>query len=188
MTSITLLPAVHTAIAQMGALFVDGAFSQGSGETLKVIDPATEDVIATFPEATADQVDIAVQSADAAYRDRRWSGLRPADRERILLRFAELVERDGELLAQLEMLNQGKSIMIARMVDVGASVEYMRYIAGLATKITGLTLDMSIPIIPGGRYHAYTREEPVGVVAAIAPWNFPMMIALWKVMPALAAT
>ena len=71
--------------------------------------------------------------------------------------------------------------------NVGASVEYMRYIAGLATKITGLTLDMSIPIIPGGRYHAYTREEPVGVVAAIAPWNFPMMIALWKVMPALAA-
>jgi phenylacetaldehyde dehydrogenase len=90
-------------------------------------------------------------------------------------------------LAQLETWNQGKSIAIARAVDVGASVEYMRYVAGLATKITGLTLDLSIPMIPGGRYHAYTRQEPVGVVAAIAPWNFPMMIALWKVMPALAA-
>ncbi|MBT2189269.1 aldehyde dehydrogenase family protein [Sphingobium nicotianae] len=187
MTSVSLLPAVESVFGRIGSLFIDGAFSAGAGEALKIIDPATEDVIAALPEATGSQVDAAVASADAAFRDKRWSGLRPADRERILFRFAELVERDGEVLAQLETLNQGKSINIARMVDVGASVEYMRYIAGLATKITGLTLDMSIPIIPGGRYHAYTRAEPVGVVAAIAPWNFPMMIALWKVMPALAA-
>lgn len=187
MTSISVLPAVESAIGRIGSVFIDGVFASGEGEVLKIIDPATEHVVATLPEATAAQVCTAVASADQAFRDKRWSGLRPADRERILLRFAELVERDGEMLAQLETLNQGKSIAIARMVDVGASIEYMRYVAGLATKLTGLTLDMSIPIIPGGRYHAYTRAEPVGVVAAIAPWNFPMMIALWKVMPALAS-
>jgi phenylacetaldehyde dehydrogenase len=187
MTSVSLLPEVESFVSRIGSLFVDGAFSPGAGDPLNLIDPATEKVITTLPEATPAQVDTAVASADAAFRDKRWSGLRPADRERILLRFTELVERDAEQLAQLETWNQGKSIAIARMVDVGASVEYMRYVAGLATKITGLTLDMSIPIIPGRRYHAYTRAEPVGVVAAIAPWNFPMMIALWKVMPALAA-
>lgn len=187
MASISLSAAASDFAARATALFVEGAPAGGGGEPLTLVDPATEEKIASFPEATPGDVDAAVASAAKAFGDRRWSGLRPADRERILLRFAELVEQNGEQLAQLETWNQGKSIAIARAVDVGASVEYMRYVAGLATKITGLTLDLSIPIVPGGRYHAYTRAEPVGVVAAIAPWNFPMMIALWKVMPALAA-
>jgi phenylacetaldehyde dehydrogenase len=187
MTSINLSAEVRSFAASASALFVDGALAAGSGDALTLVDPATEETIAAFPEATAADVDTAVATAARAFRDRRWSSLRPADRERILMRFTDLVEQNGEELAQLETWNQGKSIAIARAVDVGASVEYMRYIAGLATKITGLTLDLSIPIVPGGRYHAYTRPEPVGVVAAIAPWNFPMMIALWKVLPALAA-
>lgn len=187
MAGISLLPRVSEFAANAAALFVDGVLSSGTGEMLTLVDPATEQTIASFPEATPPEVDAAVVSAEKAFRDGRWSGLRPADRERMLLRFADLVEQNGEDLAQLETWNQGKSIAIARAVDVGASVEYMRYVAGLATKVTGLTLDLSIPILPGGRYHAYTRAEPVGVVAAIAPWNFPMMIALWKVMPALAA-
>ena len=187
MASIGLLPEVESFAARATALFVDGKAASASGEPLTLVDPASEEAIAAFPEARAREVDHAVASATSAFRDRRWSALRPADRERILLRFADLVEQNGEMLAQLETWNQGKSIAIARAVDVGASVEYMRYVAGLATKITGLTLDLSIPIVPGGRYHAYTKPEPVGVVAAIAPWNFPMMIALWKVMPALAA-
>lgn len=187
MAGITLSAEVKAFAAQASALFVNGSLAAGAGEPLTLVDPATEEAIASFAEASPGNVDTAVASASQAFSDRRWSGLRPADRERILLRFADLVEQNGEELAQLETWNQGKSIAIARAVDVGASVEYMRYIAGLATKITGLTLDLSIPIVPGGRYHAYTRAEPVGVVAAIAPWNFPMMIALWKVMPALAA-
>lgn len=187
MASITLSADVRTFAVGASALFVDGAAKAGAGEALTLVDPASEDAIAVFPEASAEDVATAVASAAEAFHDRRWSELRPADRERVLLRFAELVEQNGEQLAQLETWSQGKSIMIARAVDVGASVEYMRYVAGLATKISGLTLDLSIPIVPGARYHAYTRPEPVGVVAAIAPWNFPMMIALWKVMPALAA-
>jgi phenylacetaldehyde dehydrogenase len=187
MSGINLSPRVRDFAASAAGLFVDGRLAPATGEPLTLIDPATEEPITGFAEATPAEVEVAVASADRAFRDRRWSGLRPADRERILLRFADLVEQNGEELAQLETWNQGKSIAIARAVDVGASVEYMRYVAGLATKMTGLTLDLSIPIVPGGRYHAYTRVEPVGVVAAIAPWNFPMMIALWKVMPALAA-
>ena len=76
---------------------------------------------------------------------------------------------------------------MSRAIEVGASVEYVRYMAGWATKITGQTLDVSIPFPPGARYTAYTRKEPVGVVAAIVPWNFPLMIAVWKLIPALAA-
>ncbi|KRA84205.1 aldehyde dehydrogenase family protein [Altererythrobacter sp. Root672] len=187
MPGISLSAEVRQFASAPSALFIDGVFARGSGDPLTLLDPATEEAIARFPEASPADVERVVASADQAFRDRRWTGLRPADRERILLQFANLVEQHGEELAQLETWNQGKSIAIARAVDVGASVEYMRYIAGLATKTTGLTLDLSIPVVPGGRYHAYTRPEPVGVVAAIAPWNFPMMIALWKVMPALAA-
>jgi phenylacetaldehyde dehydrogenase len=187
MPNISLSPETRSFAARAAALFVDGRFASSAGDALGVTDPATEEHIVEFPEAGPKDVVRAVDATAEAFRDRRWSGLRPADRERILLRFADLVEQHGEQLAQLESWNQGKSIAIARAVDVGASVEYMRYIAGLATKITGLSLDLSIPMIPAGRYHAYTRPEPVGVVAAIAPWNFPMMIALWKVMPALAA-
>lgn len=187
MANIDLLPAVRAFPATLAGAFVDGAAIVGGGTPIDIVDPASEDVIASIAEADTDVVDRAVRSADAAFRDGRWRTLRPAERERILLRFADLVERDGEMLAQLESWNQGKSINIARAIDVGASVEYMRYVAGLATKVTGLTLDLSIPIVPGQRYHAYTRAEAVGVVAAIAPWNFSVMIALWKVMPSLAA-
>ncbi|MBN3727470.1 aldehyde dehydrogenase family protein, partial [Burkholderia sp. Ac-20379] len=118
---------------------------------------------------------------------RVWRGLRPADRERILLRLADTIEAHGEELAQLETLNQGKSIHVARAIEVGATVEYVRYMAGWATKLGGETLDVSIPFPPGARYTAYTRLEPVGVVAGIVPWNFPLMIAVWKLIPALAA-
>ncbi len=187
MARIDLLPEVRAFPTTLTGAFIDGSAFAGGGASIEVIDPANEEVIATIAEADLRVVDRAVRNADAAFRDGRWRTMRPADRERILLRFADLVERDGEMLAQLESWNQGKSIHIARAVDVGASVEYMRYVAGLATKVTGLTLDLSIPIVPGQRYHAYTRPEPVGVVAAIAPWNFSLMIALWKVMPSLAA-
>ncbi|MEN2792965.1 aldehyde dehydrogenase family protein [Sphingomonas oligophenolica] len=169
------------------AIIIDGkrVASDGSA-TLPVYDPSSGRVIATAIDATATDVDRAVRSADAAFRDGRWRHMRPADRERVLLKFADLVVEKGEVYAQLETLEQGKSIAISRMFEVGASSDWMRYAAGLATKISGRTFDTSLP---GGPQHwtTYTRREPIGVVAGIAPWNFPMMIALWKVMPALAA-
>ena len=185
---VSLDPSVLAFAACRHGHFVDGAPVPSTGDTrIEVFDPATGEVIATIADATPADVDRAVASAKTAFDTGVWRGLPPSERERILLRFASLVEANGEQLAQLETLNQGKSINIARMVDVGAGLGFMRYYAGLATKHNGQALDVSIAMPPGARYTAFTRHEPVGVVAGIAPWNFPMMIGLWKVMPALAA-
>ncbi|SDT92952.1 aldehyde dehydrogenase family protein [Geopseudomonas guangdongensis] len=188
-------PALIEPLAQVSAFlqrrhtsFVDGApLAEHAGERVEVYNPASGAPLSELLMAGAAEVELALDSAQRAFRSGVWSGLRPADRERILLRFAEVVEAHGEELAQLETLNQGKSIHIARAIEVGASVEYMRYMAGWATKIEGQTLDVSIPIPPGTRYNAYTRREPAGVVVGIVPWNFPLMIAIWKIVPALAA-
>lgn len=184
---IPVLPAVTAFLGREHGLFIDGrTVPAQSGDRQAVYGPATGEVIAHVADGDAGDVDRAVQSAHAAFRSGAWTGLRPAERERILLRFADVVEAHAEELAQLETLNQGKSINLSRMIEVGASIEYMRYMAGWATKIEGQTLDVSIPVPPGTRYTAYTRREPVGVVAGIVPWNFPLMIAIWKVLPALA--
>lgn len=181
-------PDVTAFLSRPHGLFIDGEQQASEAEDrLQVFNPATGKTIASVPNATPGDVDKAVRSAHAAFVDGRWRKLRPADRERLLLRFADLVERESEALAQLETLEQGKSIAIARAVALGSGIDYMRYAAGLATKLTGMTLDLSIPAPPGVNFTAYTRREPVGVVAGIAPWNFPLTIALWKVMPALAA-
>ena len=145
--------------------------------------PATGERLATVADADARR---RPRGRQRAFDTRVWGGLRPADRERILLKLADLIEADAETLAQLGNAEPGKSIHVSRAIEVGASVEYVRYMAGWATKITGQTLDVSIPF-PPARYTAYTRKEPVGVVAAIVPWNFPLMIAVWKLIPALAA-
>lgn len=169
-------------------LYIDGRWTPSTGSTrLPVHDPATGSKIAEVVNATREDVDAAVQAAQRAFRDGRWSRLLPGERERILLRFADLVEAHTEELAQLETLEQGKGISVARMFELGSSVSWMRYTAGLATKITGRTFDVSIPLPPGARYTASTRRQPLGVVAGIVPWNFPLMIAVWKIMPALAA-
>jgi phenylacetaldehyde dehydrogenase len=157
-----------------------------SGATLPVYDPASGSEIARVPAGGAADVDLAVVAARTAL-DGTWSRLRPADRERLLFRLADLIEANGEELAQLETANNGQSIGIAHAVEVGASVEHLRYTAGWATKIYGQTFDVSIPIPPGTRYQTMTRKEPVGVVGAIVPWNFPLLMAVWKIAPALAA-
>lgn len=183
----TIEPKVSEFLSLDPAIFIDGdRVASERSATLPVYDPSSGRVIADAVDATAGDVDRAVRSADAAFRDGRWRHMRPADRERILLKFADLVLEKGETFAQLETLEQGKSIAISRMFEVGASSEWMRYVAGLSTKISGRTFDTSLP---GGPQHwtTYTRREPIGVVAGIAPWNFPILIALWKVMPALAA-
>jgi phenylacetaldehyde dehydrogenase len=172
---------------ELGLFTNGGPHPAHSARRLDVFNPATGEVLTTVPDADAVDVNRAVANAREAFDQRVWSGLRPADRERILLHLADVLEANAEELAQLETLNQGKSINIARAIEVGATVEYVRYMAGWATKITGETLDVSIPFPPGSRYTAFTRKEPVGVVAGIVPWNFPLMIAVWKLIPALAA-
>ncbi|MDB5583667.1 MAG: Phenylacetaldehyde dehydrogenase [Bradyrhizobium sp.] len=168
-------------------LFVEGrAVESESKATLEVFDPSRAQVIALIPDATTGDVDRAVRSAHTAFEDGRWRHMRPADRERILMRFADLLAERGEVLAQLETLEQGKSISLSRMISLGSAAENVRYVAGLTTKVSGRTFDTSLPGGPN-RWTTYTRREPIGVVAGIAPWNFPVTVGLWKVMPALAA-
>lgn len=157
-----------------------------SGRWLPVTDPATEMVVAEAPDSDAADVDAAVVSAQRAFDGAAWRGLRPADREKLLFKLSELIERHADELSALETLQSGKLQGIARMIDVGSGAEFVRYMAGWATKLEGQTLDNSIPI-PGPQWVTYTRREPIGVVGAIVPWNFPLAIALWKVAPALAA-
>jgi phenylacetaldehyde dehydrogenase len=110
----------------------------------------------------------------------------PAARERLLQKLADLLERHADELAKLETLNQGMLLGVAQAVDVGASVQWLRYMAGWATKIHGDSIDISFPMPPGTKYQAIVRRQPVGVVGAIVPWNFPLLMAIWKIAPALA--
>jgi phenylacetaldehyde dehydrogenase len=158
-----------------------------SGKSLPVINPATAETICTVPAAQAADVHAAVVAARHALEDSAWKRLRPADRERLLFRLADAVEADGDHLAELECLDNGKTVGMARAVDVPCTVEFLRYMAGWATKIEGRTFDLSFPAPRGKRITASTRREPVGVVGAIIPWNFPLLMAAWKIGPALTA-
>ncbi|ADZ71596.1 aldehyde dehydrogenase family protein [Polymorphum gilvum] len=180
-----LHPATHSFLAREHGHFIDGKSQRGEGASIDVFDPATGLVIAKVPDATEQEVDRAVKAARAALGG-EWSKMRPADREKVLVRLADLIEANGEELAQIETMNQGKSIMISRMLEAGHSSEFTRYMAGWATKIEGSTLDVSIGFPPGVQYRAMTLREPVGVVGAIVPWNFPLVMAVWKIAPALA--
>lgn len=167
--------------------FIDGReIMPASNRFLAVVDPATEMTVAEAPDSDAADVDGAVASARRAFEDSAWSRLRPADRENLLYKLSTLIERHGEELSALETLQSGKLRGVARMIDVGSGAEFVRYVAGWATKLEGQTFDHSIPFPPGSQYFTYTRREPVGVVGAVVPWNFPLAIALWKVAPALA--
>ena len=157
------------------------------GGTLDVRDPATGEIFANVPAGTAADVERAVSAARRAFEHGEWPHMRPAQRERLLLRLADLVEREARSLAEIEALDNGKSVVLAQHVDMAMAVDFLRYMAGWATKIEGTTHDVSIPFIPHAQYFAFTRKEPVGVVGAIIPWNFPLLMAVWKIGPALAA-
>lgn len=157
-----------------------------SAQYLAVVDPASEMQVAQAPDSDHIDVDAAVASARSTFESSEWSGLRPADRERLLFQLSLLIEKYGIELSALETLQSGKLQGIAQAVDVGSGAELVRYMAGWATKVEGQTLQPSIGFPPGVQYHTWTRREPVGVVAAVVPWNFPLAIALWKVAPALA--
>ena len=154
-----------------------------SGKTFPVYNPATGSVIANVPEGDKADVDLAVSAARRAFDERRWSRISPSERGRILWRIADLIERDLEQLAELELIDNGKPYAVARVADLPLAVDMFRYMGGWATKLTGSTLPLSLP----GEYLSYTVREPVGVVAQIIPWNFPLLMAAWKIAPALAA-
>lgn len=159
-----------------------------NNKRIEVINPADETVIGSIPCAQPEDVNKAVSFAKDALEQDAWGRMRPSARQNLLLKLADLIERDARIIAELEAVDNGKSADIALAVDVGLGLEFFRYMAGWATKIEGSTLDVSLPMAPPeADFFAYTRREPVGVVAAIIPWNFPFLMACWKIAPALAA-
>ncbi|MBI3493097.1 MAG: aldehyde dehydrogenase family protein, partial [Acidobacteria bacterium] len=161
-------------------LFINNDWRDAAGgKTIEVVNPATEDVIAEVASAEQSDVDAAVAAARAAL-DGPWSKMSARDRGRLVWKIGErLLERADEI-ARLETLHNGKPIFESRQIEVPASAECFQYYAGWADKIHGETVPVK------GNYLTYTLREPVGVVAAIVPWNFPLLLTSWKVAPALA--
>ncbi|AUI59342.1 aldehyde dehydrogenase [Amycolatopsis sp. BJA-103] len=162
-------------------LFIDGQWTAAGGGSLPTYDPATGQVIEDVGTASAADVDAAVGAARKALDDPAWAGLLPVQRAALLFKLAALVDTHHEELAALETRDQGQPIGISRQVSVTGAAEHLRYFAGWVTKIQGTTNPVSFP----DTLH-YTRREPVGVNALITPWNFPLMILVWKLAPALA--
>ncbi|MDO8614005.1 MAG: aldehyde dehydrogenase family protein [Dehalococcoidia bacterium] len=165
-------------------LLIGGRWEESaSGKTFETLDPATGQVLARVAEGDDADVDLAVKAARRAF-DEEWSTLSPGARGRLLFRLADLIEEHSEELAQLETLDNGKPLTESMYLDIAYTVETYRYYAGWSNKIHGETLPVS-PMV--GNFFVYTRREPVGVVGAIVPWNFPMLLTSWKLAPALAA-
>ena len=161
-------------------LLINGQWVDASGgKTMPVINPATEEVIAEVASATRDDVDAAVRGARAAL-DGPWSQLSARERGRLLYKLGERLMERADEIARLETLHNGKPIAESRHVEIPAAAECLQYYAGWADKIHGETVPVK------GNHFTYTLREPVGVVAAIVPWNFPLLLASWKVGPALA--
>ncbi len=166
-------------------MLIDGRFvPAASGKTFPVYNPATGEVVARVPEAEEEDVNRAVSAARRAFDDGPWSKkLSPSERGQMLWKVADLLQANLDEFAEIESLDNGKPLSVARVADVPLAVDMFRYMAGWATKIGGSTLSFSTP----GAFHSYTLREPVGVVAQIIPWNFPLLMAAWKLAPALAA-
>ncbi|SHG76054.1 phenylacetaldehyde dehydrogenase [Kaistia soli DSM 19436] len=189
---VPLAPSSEGARAFLGGrkkLLIDGAWVEPTGgASFASIDPATGATLAEIAEGTAADVDAAVASARRAFESDVWRGMSPTDRGRLLFRIADLIEANADAMAEIETLDQGKSFRTARFGEIPGAVAQFRYYGGFANKILGETIPTSIGYQPPGkRLFAYTLREPVGVVAAITPWNSPLLMASMKLAPALAA-
>jgi acyl-CoA reductase-like NAD-dependent aldehyde dehydrogenase len=184
--------AIDTRLAEPAAAFAQRAhrlliggewLESESGRTFATLDPATGEEIAQVAYAEPADVDRAVKAARKAFDEGPWTAkLTAAQRARIVYALAELIEQNADELAQIESLDNGKPVTLAKVVDVRLAAEHFRYFAGWPTKIEGET----IPVANRDLF-VYTRKEPVGVCAQIIPWNFPLLMAAWKLAPALAA-
>ncbi len=165
-----------------GKLFIGGKWvDAASGKTFPTINPATGETITVIAEGDARDAAAAVEAAQKAFHSGPWPEMSAADRAKILWKIGDLVDRYNEELGTLETLDNGKPIFESRQIDMPMTAEVFRYYAGWATKIHGETVPVR------GEFLHYTLREPLGVVAAIVPWNFPLLLASWKVAPALAA-
>ncbi len=169
-------------------LLIDGRWVEAaSGKTFETLNPATEEKLADVAHGEAEDVDRAVQAARKAFGEgSEWRTMSSSDRGRIIWQISELIEQNADELAMLDSLDNGKPFAVARAADVALAADLFRYMAGWTTKIHGTTVPISAVTAPG-EYHAYTLRDPVGVVGQIIPWNFPLLMAAWKLGPVLAA-
>ena len=165
-----------------GKLLINGSWVEGSGKPFETINPATGEVLTHIAEATAADVDRAVQAARAAFDDpeSKWRKMSASERGRLIWKLADLIEQNIDEIAELETLDNGKPIFESRYVDLPMVVDVFRYYAGWATKIHGETVNTFDAAF------TYTLREPIGVVGAIVAWNFPLLLTSWKLGPALA--
>jgi aminobutyraldehyde dehydrogenase len=161
-------------------MLIDGQFVVGEGEAERVLNPATGELLVAVPEATVDQVHKAVSAAHRAFA--AWSDTTPMERSRLLLKLADAIEARAETFARLESLNCGKPYARALGDEIPAIADCFRYFAGAARCVSGTVTNEYL-----AGHTSMIRRDPIGVVASIAPWNYPLMMAAWKTAPALAA-
>jgi acyl-CoA reductase-like NAD-dependent aldehyde dehydrogenase len=170
-------------LARPANLLINGErLEAADGRTFATIDPASGREIARVAQAGAEDVERAVRAARTALEEGPWATMAPLERERLINALADAIESHDEELAEIESLDNGKPVGLARFVDVRSTVAQLRYFAGWPSKIEGNVLSVNVP-----NMLCYTRREPVGVCAQIVPWNFPLLMASWKIAPALAA-
>ena len=179
-------PQAKAALARAPALFINNEWVASThGATIAVEDPSTGREVSRIADASDADVDRAVNAARAAFDDGRWSDLPPNVRENTMRKLADLIEAHAAEFAELEAIDNGKPVGMARMVDVPGAVDHLRYMAGWASKLGGETMQPST--MPRGTVFSYVSREPVGVAAQIVPWNVPLLMATLKISPALAA-
>ena len=185
--TVTLDRKVEDFIGAPRQLFINGQWTEAaSGKTFETPNPATGETLARIAEGGAEDIDRAVRAARRAFEEGPWSRMSPSERGRIIWRIGDLILEHTNELAQLESLDNGKPFAVAQAADVPLAADLFHYMAGWATKIEGNTINISVPYMPGANFHSYTLREPLGVVGQIIPWNFPLLMAAWKLGPALA--
>ncbi|HWN62595.1 MAG TPA: aldehyde dehydrogenase family protein, partial [Streptosporangiaceae bacterium] len=184
--TVTVDRSVEDFVATPRQLFIDGQWTDAaSGQTFDTPNPATGETLASVAEGDAEDINRAVRAARRAFEDGPWSRMTTSDRGRLIWKIGDLILEHADELAQLESLDNGKPVGVARAADVPLAADLFHYMAGWATKIEGNTINISVPYMPGANFHSYTLREPVGVVGQIIPWNFPLLMAAWKLGPAL---
>lgn len=179
--TVAVSPKVREFLQGPKRIYINGEFlDSANGKTFDVYNPADGEKLTEVYEGTEEDINRAVKAAKSAFESGPWMEISEAERAKLMLNLADLIEERAEEIAQIETLDNGKPINDTRSIDIPNCIDQLRYFAGWTTKNYGQTIPVN------KQFFNYTKHEPVGVVGAIVPWNFPLMIALWKVAPALA--
>lgn len=183
----TASPKTKKFLAHEHQLLIDGHWVPATtGKSFDVVNPADGTTIASVAEGGQEDINKAVAAARKAFESGPWHTMTASERGKLIWKLADLMDQHIEEFAEIESLDNGKPKAVAQAADVPLAIDLFRYMAGWATKIEGTTIPISVPYLSGAEFHSYTLREPVGVVGQIIPWNFPLLMAAWKLGPALA--